>query len=87
MYQQIPAQPQGTATTSFTSGRTGLLQRRCACGGTPGPDGECAECRTKRSARQARSMAQTEPSEVPPIVNEVLRSPGQIMRALNAHSI
>ena len=22
-----------------------LLQRKCACGGTPGPAGECAECR------------------------------------------
>ena len=26
----------------------GLLQRACSCGGTPGPDGECAECRAKR---------------------------------------
>lgn len=25
-----------------------LLQRKCACGGTPGPTGECAECRRKR---------------------------------------
>lgn len=25
-----------------------LLQRTCACGGTPGPTGECAECRRKR---------------------------------------
>jgi outer membrane protein OmpA-like peptidoglycan-associated protein len=24
------------------------LQRKCACGGTPGPTGECAECRRKR---------------------------------------
>jgi Domain of unknown function (DUF4157) len=26
----------------------GVLQAKCACGGTPGPDGECAECRAKR---------------------------------------
>ena len=28
------------------SGR--LLQRRCGCGGVPGPDGECTSCRAKR---------------------------------------
>ena len=33
---------------SFSPKRAGLLQRRCACGGTPGLDGECAECRRKR---------------------------------------
>src|SRR5712692_8227689 len=27
---------------------TGILQRQCACGGTPGPGGECAACRAKR---------------------------------------
>ena len=32
----------------FTPVRSNLLQRRCACGGTPGLDGECAECRRKR---------------------------------------
>jgi hypothetical protein len=26
----------------------GLLQRKCACGGTPGPSGECENCRKKR---------------------------------------
>ena len=25
-----------------------LVQRKCACGGTPGPDGECAGCRKRR---------------------------------------
>lgn len=25
-----------------------VLQRKCACGGTPGPTGECADCRRKR---------------------------------------
>jgi hypothetical protein len=28
-----------------------LLRRRCACGGTPGLDGECAACRRKRLTR------------------------------------
>lgn len=30
------------------------LQRKCACGGTPGPTGECAQCRKKRLASSLR---------------------------------
>jgi len=32
-----------------------LPQRRCACGGTPGPDGECAACKAARLAGQRPS--------------------------------
>src|SRR5215211_6440422 len=60
---------------TVTPVRNGLLQRKCACGGTPGPSGECAECRKKRL--QCRATNQAEPSAVPPIVHEVLRTPGQ----------
>lgn len=62
---------------SFTPHQTGLLQRTCACGGSPGVDGECAECRSKRLALQRRSTQQPGFSTVPPIVHNVLRSPGQ----------
>jgi len=58
--------------------RRGLLQRKCACGGTPGPSGECEECRKnqlQRKAKDSRDEAQTHLS-APPIVHEVLRSPG-----------
>ena len=30
--------------------------QRCACGGTPGPGGECAACKAKRLAQQAPSL-------------------------------
>ena len=30
------------------------LQRKCACGGTPGPTGECEECRRKRVGLQPK---------------------------------
>jgi Domain of unknown function (DUF4157) len=55
-----------------------LLQRKCACGGSPGPDGECEECKEKRLQRKkGDSGAGTEHgSSVPSIVHEVLRSPG-----------
>lgn len=68
---------------SFTPVRGGVLQRKCACGGTPGPTGVCEECRKKReSATLQRATAHPSslsphPSEIPPIVHEVLRSPGQ----------
>src|SRR5262245_61749078 len=60
-----------------------LLQRKCACGGTPGPTGECEECRKKREAatmqRAATSTAAVE--SVPPVVHEVLSSPGEPLDA------
>jgi hypothetical protein len=51
-----------------------VLRRVCACGGTPGPDGECAACKARRLGRKA---AGTTPRLAPPIVHEVLRSPGR----------
>ena len=54
---------------------SGLLQRKCACGGSPGVDGECAACRQKRLQRKA--AGRSEMTGVPSIVHEVLRSPGK----------
>jgi hypothetical protein len=68
---QIKAAPR----PSFTPTQRGLLQRKCGCGGTPGADGECQDCRAKRLQRSRTSQA--EPGTAPPVVNEVLRSPGQ----------
>jgi hypothetical protein len=72
------------ASPSFTPARSVLLQRKCACGGTPGSSGECEACREKRLQRRlgnspAPSSINHEPltaSEAPPIVHEVLGSPG-----------
>ncbi len=61
----------------MTTLRTGLLQRKCTCGGTPGPNGECAECRGKRPNLQRRTTGQTGTLTAPPVVHEVLRSPGR----------
>lgn len=57
------------------------LQRKCACGGTPGSSGECEGCRKKREVKLQRRAAGPEPDKVPPIVHEVLRSPGQPLDA------
>src|SRR5947209_17793919 len=77
MQLQVKAAP--SQILPFTPVRTNLLQRKCACGGTPGVDGECAECRRKRLALQGHSTNQTAPSTVPPIVHDVLRSSGQAL--------
>ena len=61
------------------------MQRRCACGGTPGPTGECESCRKKAQSlqRQTRNseLETRESSFAPPIVHEVLRSLGQPLDA------
>jgi uncharacterized protein DUF4157 len=51
-----------------------LLQRRCACGGTPGPDGECAACKARRLQRSSLGLG---PQTAPPIVHEVLGRSGR----------
>jgi hypothetical protein len=67
---------QAAPKSSSTPARTCLLQRKCACGGTVGLSGECEECCKKRIQRRA-SSDKAAPDTVPPIVDEVLRSPGQ----------
>ena len=70
---QTKVAPSSPAAVSVVP--TGLLQRKCACGGSPGVDGECAVCRKQRLQRQAGRHA--DPTSVPSIVHEVLRSSGQ----------
>jgi len=55
-----------------------VLQRQCACGGTPGPDGECAGCKAKRLQRRAAAPG---PRTAPPVVAETLRSSGRPLEA------
>jgi hypothetical protein len=64
--------------TAFPRARTEVLQRKCACGGTPGPTGECEACRKKRLQRKIDNREPNE-SDAPPIVHDVLRSPGQAL--------
>jgi hypothetical protein len=71
------AQQQNTVMPMFVLARCGLLQRKCACGQHATAGGECAACRKKRLALQRRATNKSEPATVPPIVHEVLRSPGQ----------
>ncbi len=51
------------------------LRRKCACGGES--EEECPECKTKREAVQRVSSSGDAGLEAPPIVEDVLGTPGQ----------
>jgi len=81
---ETKARNSSSAPPTFTPTPRGFLQSKCACGGTPGPSGECESCRKKKLQRRSEnpdlssiSHPRSSLSEVPPIVHEVLRSPGQ----------
>src|SRR5262245_18788012 len=56
----LPARESGPASSrsrqrvARESGQTVRLQRKCACGGTPGPTGECEACKRKRLGLQTK---------------------------------
>ena len=57
------------------------LQRKCACG-THATGGECALCgKNRRNSLQRSAVSNQVETEVPPIVHEVLRWPGQRLAA------
>jgi Domain of unknown function (DUF4157) len=74
---QIPAKPM--IALHPASEPFGILRRKCACGGSGGSGGECAECKKKKLQRRAAGGGG--PETVPPIVHDVLRSPGQPLDA------
>lgn len=63
------------------SGRTGILQRKCACGGATGPTGECESCRKKREKGlvQRKSLSSDFIGDVPTVVGEVLGATGRAL--------
>ncbi|KAA3662474.1 MAG: DUF4157 domain-containing protein [Chloroflexi bacterium] len=60
-----------------------ILQRKtCSCGRPIVANGECAACNKKRKRLQRRAVnQQNSPDVAPPIVHEVLRSPGRPLDA------
>jgi hypothetical protein len=59
----------------------GVLQRACACGQHTSDGGECEECKRKRMGTLQRAAIAPAPDIAPPIVHDVLRSPGQPLNA------
>jgi hypothetical protein len=81
MNMLLQTQARAQENLAFTPASTGLIQRKCACGGTPGLTGECEECRKKKLQRKTQNsgFGSRNDVSVPPIVHEVLRSPGQLL--------
>src|SRR5262245_2170580 len=81
MTLQVRTPAQAAPKPSLSAAAGNLLQRQCACGGTPGPSGECEACRKKRLGTiplaPANPVNPTLTNAVPPIVQDVLRSSGQ----------
>jgi hypothetical protein len=71
---------QKLAATHVTPSNSGFLQRQCACGNHTVAGGTCEGCKDKNGMLQRASIASSGrgiEGEVPPIVHDVLRSPGQ----------
>lgn len=69
--------------------RGGVLQRKCACGGTPGPTGGCAECRRKRGGPQRLITGQASHSDETAVMNKsslsVAQAQGAVLRSKTDH--
>ena len=75
LLQQRAAGSPASEENAFPAPVIPELRRQCACGG--GPEEECADCRMKRLAVQSLSSGGNVSLEAPPIVEDVLASPGQ----------
>jgi|GEM_PF-1235874 len=77
-----PRSLEGDSVPTRSAGRpsplagASVLQRKCACG-QHAAEGECEACRSKKRQLQLSRRGVAEPQGVPPIVHEVLRSPGE----------
>jgi hypothetical protein len=61
MNTRLQTQTKAAPTPSFTPVQRGLLQRKCACGWSPGLTGECAECERGKGALQRNANHQSAP--------------------------
>jgi hypothetical protein len=77
MSTRLQVHQKETQAPTFSPLRTSLLRRQCACGDRPGLDGECTACQAKRQGLQSHTSGIIAPLIAPPIVHEVLGSPGQ----------
>ena len=72
---RIPMKPAALPAKTQTPAPFGALQRKCACGG------KCDECKKNQTMVQRYSRDNGGSARVPPIVDEVLRSPSQPLDA------
>ena len=77
MKTRMPASLKVGASPSLALAPLGSLQRACTCGARAGLDGQCAACRHERLIGHGHASDRTRSSEAPPLVADVLRSPGR----------
>lgn len=85
MSGQATVQTQTKAKPAIMPAVSGLLQRKCACGGSPGMDGECAECRKKKQFGLQTKLTVNEPGDI--YEQEADRVAGQLMAGPPHHSV
>jgi hypothetical protein len=72
----------GLKTSSRMPGTSALVQRKCACDKSSSLVGECEACKKNELPLQRKAVSdQVSSFSVPPVVHEVLRSPGQPLDA------
>ena len=66
-----------SSTQKFSPAHRGLLQRKCACGSSPGTSGMCEECHGKRLQRKLTIGASNDPleAEADRVADQVLAAP------------
>jgi hypothetical protein len=76
-------QTKATATQAPAISQTAglILQRKCDCGQHTIGGGGCSECEKKKGTLQRKALSSEPANYVPPIVHDVLRSPGQPLDA------
>jgi hypothetical protein len=71
------------AQTGYPVFRTsGLVQRKCACGGSPGVSGECAEC--QENSLQRITPSSTKATDASSVAQQTRFSPGERLGAFAA---
>lgn len=76
MSTEMQSKVQASHSQNFTPIQTGLLQRKCALCNTPGLVEDSERDEEKLTLKHS-PVDRVEPSAVPPIMHEVLQSPGQ----------
>jgi hypothetical protein len=78
--EQVMRMPDSGLRTPAIAPAAQKLQRKCACGGSGDSGGSCSECAEKKELQRSADTSSPVP-EAPPIVSEVIRSPGQPLDA------
>ncbi|MEZ4734075.1 MAG: DUF4157 domain-containing protein [Caldilineaceae bacterium] len=85
MSGRIQIAPKTPAPSTLPLLRGGVLQRQCACGKSATVEGEWPACRKKRQGLQRQAATPGAEAVAPPLVHQVLNSPGQPLTPTTRH--